>query len=107
MLRERVSQWNRCALIKEDAHSGWGERTARSVLKYRADLFERDARKPLNKLRDWGAVLEILKQSRYRNSRASKNQRSADTIRVAFDDGTSGPIDHDEDASTMAAKRLT
>ena len=82
-------------MVKKDAHSNWGKCTARSMLKYGANLFERDTRKPLYKLCYRGAVLKILKQSRYGNSRATEDPRSADTIRVAFDNGTSGPIDHD------------
>ena len=93
-------------MVKKYAHSSWGECTARGVLKYGANLFKRDARKPLDKLRHGGAVLKILKQRGYGHSSASENPRSADAIRVAFDPSTSGPIDHDEDASTTAVRRL-
>jgi hypothetical protein len=38
------------ALVKKDAHLGWGERTPRGVLQNGASLFERYPREPFHEL---------------------------------------------------------
>src|SRR5258708_2633004 len=72
------------------------------MLKHRSNLFECDAGKPFDKLCHGRAVLQVLEQSGNGYPSATENPRATDTIPVAFDRRTTGPIDHDEDVSTMA-----
>lgn len=50
MLVQRLPQGNGRALVKQYARSSGSQRTSRSVFEDGANLFQRDARKPLNEL---------------------------------------------------------
>lgn len=52
----------------------------RSVFENGANLFKRDARKPLHKLGNLCAVLEVLKQRSDGHARAAKHPCSTNTL---------------------------
>lgn len=84
MLGQRLTQRNRSALVKKDAHLGWSQCTPRSVLQNGANLFQRYPREPFHELCDESAVLKILEHGRHRHAGAAKHPSSADTFRVAL-----------------------
>jgi len=94
MLRERRAQRNRNALVEQNTHLCRGQCTARGVLQDGANLLQRDAGKPLHKLRYQSAVFEILKQRRDWHASAAEHPSSADPFGVVLNGGTSGPVDH-------------
>jgi hypothetical protein len=100
MSREKVAQWRGCALVEKDSHLRGGQSAACPVFEHGADLVERYARKPPDELGNIGAVLEVFEQRRHRYARAVKHPRPADTVRIALDRRTTGPIDHAANAST-------
>ena len=81
-------------LIEEDTHLGWGARAPGGVLQNGAYLFERDAREPIDELRDEGAILEIREQRGYRYPASAEHPSSAHTFWVALNCWAGGPIDH-------------
>lgn len=107
VLRQNFAQRYRRTLVKQDAHSGRGKRTAGSVLQDSANLGNRDARKPFHELRHRCAILEILEQRGHGYSGAPEYPGSADAVRVLLDRNARRPIDHDGNASTIAMRRLT
>ena len=52
VLRQELTQGCRSALIEQNAHLRWGERAPRSMFQHGANLFNSDAREPLDKLGD-------------------------------------------------------
>jgi hypothetical protein len=94
VLRQELTQWNRGALIEENAHLRGGECTSRSMLQYSANLFNGDTREPLDELRHECTVLKILEQGGDRNARARKHPRTTYALGVAFDRRTCGPVNH-------------
>lgn len=93
MVGEVFTKRNRCALVEKDAHSSRFKRSDR-VLKHRAGLRERDARKTGNKVRDFCPVFEILEQRGNRNARAAKNPRATHALGVTFNGWAGRPINH-------------
>jgi hypothetical protein len=64
------------------------------VLQYRAGLLATDARKPLKKISELRPILQVLEQGSDGHPSTSKHPNSADSLRIAFDSRTCGPIDH-------------
>ena len=64
------------------------------MLQHAARLLLCDARKPLQKILHRGAIFNVLEQGSDRHASTTKYPRTADSISVAFDGGTGGPIDH-------------
>lgn len=62
MVRQQSTQRFRDALVEQYAHLRGSESAACRMVQYRADLFKRDAGKPLHELRRDGAVLKVLKK---------------------------------------------
>ena len=77
------------------------------MVEHGADLLESDTRKPIHELRRDGSILKILEEGRYRHARTAKYPRTAHAIRIPFDGGTSGPVDHEENGTTVTSRRLT
>lgn len=102
MLRQGIAQRDRRPLVEQDAHLGRSQRTACCVLQDSTRLPEGDAWKPLDELRDQGAVLEVLEQRRHGYAGTPEHPGSADAIRIALDRRTSRPVDHGENAITAA-----
>ena len=50
VLRQELPQRDRSTLVKQYAHLGRGQSATCRVFQHRADLFQGDARKPLNEL---------------------------------------------------------
>ena len=71
-------------MVEKNTHLSRFERTGR-VLEHRANLRERDARKPANEVRDLGPVFEILEQGSNRNTGAAKNPGAPTALRVTLD----------------------
>lgn len=107
MLLQGIPQRDGGALVEQNAHLGGSQGALLRVLQDSADLFQSHARKPLDKLRCQGTVLEILEQCCNGNARTSKDPCSADAVWVALNCGARGPIDHGRNASTVASRRLT
>ena len=55
--------------------------------------------KPLYKLGNLRAVLEVLKQRGYGHTRAAEHPGSADPLGVSFNGGAGRPIDHETNRS--------
>jgi hypothetical protein len=87
MLRKRIAQRDRGALVEQYAHLGRSQRAPLRVLQDGADLFECDAWEPLNELGHQGTVFEVLEQCCHRHSGPSEHPRSANPIRVPLDGG--------------------
>ncbi len=66
------------------------------MLKNGLYLFASNAGKPLNKVVNLCAVLEILEERCHWYSGSQKNPSSANLLRVTFDNGTLRPIQHIE-----------
>jgi len=65
-----------------------------------ANLFNRDAGKPLHELGYLRAILQVLKQCSNRHTRATKYPRTTDTLRVPFNSRASRPVNHKANSST-------
>lgn len=90
------------ALVKQYAHyflSG-SQRTSRCVFEHGANLFQRDAGKPLHELSNLRAVLEVLEQRGNGYARVAEHPSSADPLVVTFNSGAGRPIDHETNRST-------
>ena len=74
MLAQRFPQGNGRALAKQYAHSSGSQRASRRVFEHGANLFQRDAGKPLHELGNLRAVLKVLKQRGNRHTRAAEHQ---------------------------------
>ncbi len=85
MLRKRIAQRDRGALVEQYAHSGRSQRAPLRMLQDGAHLFEGDTWEPLNELGHQATVFEVLEQGCYRHSGTSEHSRSANPIRVALD----------------------
>lgn len=107
MLRQRETQWFGRALIEQYAHSGRGKRAACGMIEHRTNLFKADTRKPIDELRHQRSVFKILKKRGDRHASAAEYPGSADALRVAFNHGARGPIDHGKNSTTTAPRRLT
>jgi hypothetical protein len=81
-------------LVEQNAHSDRGHRTARGMFEDRANLFERDARKPLDDLGQRGALFEILEEGRDGHTSTSEHPRSAHALRMPLHSGTRRPVNH-------------
>ena len=103
VMRQRVPQWLRRALVEKYTHLCGSKRASRGVIEHGTHLFKCDAREPIDELRYEGAVLEILEKCGYGHPSTAENPRSADPIRVSLDRGASRPIDHGENGSTFAS----
>ena len=77
MMGEALAQWDGCSLIEKNAHSGRSQGTASGMLEHCSCSLDRDARKPLDKLRDGCTILEILEQGGHRYARAAKDPGAA------------------------------
>lgn len=87
MLRKRIAQRDRGALVEQDAHLGRSQGARLCMLQDGARLFQCDAWEPLNELGHQSAVFEVLEQCCHRHSGTSKYPRSANAVRVALDGG--------------------
>ncbi len=87
VLRQELTQGCRSALIEQNAHLRWGKRAPRSMLQHGANLFNSDAREPLDKLRDECAVFQVFKQSGYGHARTRKHPRATNAVGIAFNRG--------------------
>ena len=76
------------------------------MIKNGTHLFQRNPRKPLDKLWRGSSVLKILKQRGNGNPRAAEYPSSADTFRVTLHCRTIRPIDHVQDSTTTGTRRL-
>ena len=72
----------------------------------RANLLERDAGEQGDEFPYRNTTLEVFEQGRYGHARAPKKPGAADASGIALDRITGGPIDHEDDASTIASRRL-
>ena len=102
MLTQRFAQGKGSTLVKQYTHSSGSQRALRRVFEHGASLFERDARKPLHKLVDMRAILEVLEQCGNGHARAAEHPGSTDSLGVPFNGGASRPIDHDPNGSTAS-----
>lgn len=95
MMREALTQRDGRSLIEEDAHSDRSQSTSSGVLEHCSCPLDRDARKPLDELRDGCTVLEILEEGGYRYARAAKHPGAAHPGWRAFNGRTGRPVNHD------------
>ena len=101
MLAQRLPQGNGRALVKQYAHySSGSQRASRRVFEHGANLFQRDAGKPLHKLANLRAVLKVLKQRGNGHTRTAKYPSSADPLGLPFNSGATRPINHETNRST-------
>ena len=107
VLRQRVTQRFRSALIEQYAHLCRGKRTACGVIEYGTNLLQSDTRKPFHELRHQRAVFKIFKQGRHRHARTPEYPRSADAFWVPFNGWARRPIDHDENGTTTTPRPLS
>ena len=64
------------------------------MFKNGAHLFESDAGKPLDELRDWSPVFEIFKERRDGHTTTAKHPSTAITLGIALDSLAGGPVNH-------------
>ena len=102
---EKFPQWDRRSLIKEDAHLGRSQGTARGMFQYGTDLVHAHAREPLDKLGNLRPAFEILEQGSHGHAGATEHPRPAHASWVPLDCGTSRPIDHAQRILTAARLR--
>jgi len=77
------------------------------VVEHGPDLLESDTGKPIHKLRSDGPIFKILEEGRYRDARTAEHPGTAHAVGIPFNGRTSGPIDHGENGTTAASRRLT
>ena len=77
------------------------------MVEHGADLLESDTRKPIHELRRDRTIFEILEERRYRHARAAKHPDTAHAVGIPFNGRASRPIDHGENGTTAASRRLT
>ena len=94
MSREKLPQWNRRSLVKQDTHLYGQQSRSGRVFQNVASLRQGDTGKPLNELMDGGIFFEVLEESGNRNPCASENPSTAYAIRVALDIKAGRPINH-------------
>lgn len=82
--QEYLAQWRRCALVKENLHSGSCQRAPGCVFKHRARLVRRDTWEPLDEVEHRRVVFEVLEQRRDGHPCASKDPSAAHTVGVSF-----------------------
>ena len=98
-----VAPLETCALVKQYAHySSGSQRTSRRVFEHGANLFQRDAGKPLHELANLRTVLKVLKQRGNGHARAAEHPSSADPLGVPFNSGATRPINHETNRSIAA-----
>lgn len=85
MLRQELTQRDRCTLIEKNAHSGGGEAAASGVLQDGPYLLKRDPREPFDELRNLRTVFQVLEQRCDGNARSSEHPGSARAIGIALD----------------------
>src|SRR5450432_1001903 len=96
VMRQRLMQRDRGALVEKYAHLSWSQCAPRDVLQDRANLLQRHARELLHKLRHQRSVFKIFKQRCLRHTGITEYPSAADAFRVALDRCTRGPVNHDE-----------
>ena len=106
MLAQRFPQGNGRALVEQDTHSSGSQRTPRCMFEHGANLFRRDAGKPLHELGNLRAILEVFEQRGNGHARAAEHPGSAYPLGVPFDGGASRPIDHETNGTTSTLWRL-
>src|SRR5207302_7204022 len=77
------------------------------MVEHGADLLESDTRKPIHELRRDGSIFKILEECRHRHARTAEYPGTAHAVGIPFNGRTSGPIDHGENGTTAASRRLT
>src|SRR5438876_12022018 len=77
------------------------------MVEHGPDLLESDTRKPIDELRRDRPIFEILEEGRYRHARTAEYPGAAHAVGIPFDGRASGPIDHRENGTTAASRRLT
>jgi hypothetical protein len=82
-----IPQWSRCALIEEYSHGLPNEfqNLIRGLLEHGLDLLQAHTRKPLYKLIERCAVMEVVEQSRDWYTCARKARRAAHDVGVLGD----------------------
>jgi len=77
------------------------------MLQYGANLLNGDAGKPLNELRYERTVFEVLEKRCNRHPSAAKHPSSTHALRIAFDGGACGPINHEVNDTTRTQTTKT
>ena len=104
---QELPKRRRRSLVEQDSHLRRGERAARRVFKDSTHLFERDAGKPLDELRDGRTIFEVLEQRRDRHATAAEYPGTAASRGITLDGLTGGPVDHAQNGSTRRAMTPT
>jgi hypothetical protein len=102
-----VSQRNRRALIKQDAHAAAGSgglNAAGSVLEDCLGLRAGYARKPGQELVERCTAFDVLEKRANRHARTAEHPRAADFLGVAFHSLTSRPIEHSRILPPVASR---
>lgn len=107
MLRQCMAQRNWSTLVEEHPHLRRRKRAAGGVLENLTSLRHRDARKPLDKISDQGAVFKVLEQSGDWYTCANEDPCAANAIGITLYSRTGGPIDHKRQGITAEKSRLT
>jgi hypothetical protein len=96
MSAEEIAQWNRRALIKENAHASRSGCDQRALGKFenRLGLLARDTRKPFEKLIDRSAGLEVFEKRLYRNAGISEYPCATHFVFRPVNRRASFPIEH-------------
>lgn len=94
VVRQRLPQRDRGALVEKYAHLSGSQCTPRGVLQDRANLLDRHSRKPLYKLGHQRTVFKIFKQRCHGHAGATEYPGAADAFRVALHRWTGGPVNH-------------
>jgi hypothetical protein len=68
-------------------------------------LLTGDAGEPFEKIVEPGTILEICEERLNRDSRTSKDPRSADPLRISFDGQALAPVKHNERLSDPMNRR--
>lgn len=92
--RSEMPKWGRRTLIEKDLHLRRRQRTLRGMLQNSANLFRRDALKPVSEVMNGGAAFQVLEHDRDRHPRASEDPCSAYALGVAFNFGAARPVNH-------------
>jgi len=106
MLRQELAQRDRCALVEKYPHLGRGQGAPGRMLEHGADLLMGNAREPIQKLRDLGAVFEVLKKGRNRHARAAEHPGSTHTFGITLHGRAGRPVNHALHPTTGTGRRL-
>src|SRR6059036_2849022 len=77
------------------------------MVEHGPDLLESDTRKPIHELRRDRPIFKILEEGRYRHARTAEDPGAAHAVGIPFNGRTGRPIDHGENGTTAASRRLT